>query len=142
MHAARAPGVVVMSWWWTLAVLVVSQPVRAAPRAATGEIFYSYQMSRKSCVAGGARGACMWVQECNRVGGKHAGVCVDGFMFGSCCRLPEKPIVIEESQSPITITERPFDIAINRTNAGPVSASNTNPTPFVHDKTHRWRAVK
>lgn len=49
-------------------------------------------MSRKSCMAGGARGACMWVQECNRAGGAHAGVCVDGFMFGSCCRLPDKPV--------------------------------------------------
>lgn len=52
-------------------------------------------MSRKSCTAGGARGACMWVQECNRAGGTHAGVCVDGFMFGSCCRLPEKPVFVE-----------------------------------------------
>lgn len=50
-------------------------------------------MSRKSCSVGGARGACMWVQECNRVGGIHAGVCVDGFMFGSCCRLPDPPVV-------------------------------------------------
>ncbi|XP_045499118.1 serine proteinase stubble-like [Colias croceus] len=108
MHAARAPGVVVMSWWWTLAVLALSEPARAAPRAGIGEQFYSYQMSRKSCVAGGARGACMWVQECNRVGGKHAGVCVDGFMFGSCCRLPDKPIVIEETSSPVTITDKPY----------------------------------
>ncbi|XP_038213784.1 serine proteinase stubble-like isoform X2 [Zerene cesonia] len=103
MHAARAPGVVVMSWWWTLAVLALSEPARAAPRAGIG-----YQMSRKSCVAGGARGACMWVQECNRVGGKHAGVCVDGFMFGSCCRLPDKPIIIEETPSPVTITDKPY----------------------------------
>ncbi|XP_038213783.1 serine proteinase stubble-like isoform X1 [Zerene cesonia] len=108
MHAARAPGVVVMSWWWTLAVLALSEPARAAPRAGIGEQFYSYQMSRKSCVAGGARGACMWVQECNRVGGKHAGVCVDGFMFGSCCRLPDKPIIIEETPSPVTITDKPY----------------------------------
>lgn len=59
-----------------------------------------YQMSRKSCVARGARGACMWVQECNRMGGTHVGVCVDGFMFGSCCRLQEKPVqVVGEDRS-------------------------------------------
>ncbi|XP_013173574.1 PREDICTED: serine proteinase stubble [Papilio xuthus] len=115
MHAARAPGVVVMRWWCTVALLALSAaPRRAAPRAAIG-----YQMSRKSCAVGGARGACMWVQECNRVGGIHAGVCVDGFMFGSCCRLPDKPILIEEPQNPTTITDRPY--------AAPSSAATTQP---------------
>ncbi|CAH0587101.1 unnamed protein product [Chrysodeixis includens] len=108
MHAARAPGVVVMSWWWALALLALSAPARPAPRAGNGEQIYSYQMSRKSCVAGGARGACMWVQECNRVGGIHAGVCVDGFMFGSCCRLPDKPVVVEETLPPVTVTEKTY----------------------------------
>ncbi|XP_022127727.2 serine proteinase stubble isoform X1 [Pieris rapae] len=121
MHAARAPGVVVMSWWWTVALIAVL-PVRAAPRAASGEQFYSYQMTRKSCTAGGARGACMWVQECNRVGGRHAGVCVDGFMFGSCCRLPDKPIILEETQNPVTITERPYT-------APPTDTTQTTPRP-------------
>ncbi|XP_053604787.1 serine proteinase stubble isoform X1 [Plodia interpunctella] len=108
MHAARAPGVVVMLWWWALALLALAAPARPAPRAGNGELYYSYQMSRKSCVAGGARGACMWVQECNRVGGTHAGVCVDGFMFGSCCRLPDKPLALEETSSAVAITERPY----------------------------------
>ncbi|KAJ0183132.1 hypothetical protein K1T71_001108 [Dendrolimus kikuchii] len=108
MHASRMPRVVVMSWWCALALLALSAPARPAPRAGNGEQFYSYQMSRKSCVAGGKRGLCMWVQECNRVGGTHAGVCVDGFMFGSCCRLPDKPILVEETQSPVTVTARPY----------------------------------
>ncbi|XP_032516918.2 serine proteinase stubble isoform X2 [Danaus plexippus] len=100
MHAARAHGVVVMSWWWSLALLALSAPARATPRAGSG-----YQMSRKSCTVGGSRGACMWVQECNRVGGIHAGVCVDGFMFGSCCRMPDRPIT--ETPIPTTVTDRP-----------------------------------
>ncbi|XP_073955187.1 uncharacterized protein [Choristoneura fumiferana] len=106
MHVARAPGVVVMTWWCALALLALATPAHPAPRAGNGEQFYSYQMSRKSCMAGGARGACMWVQECNRAGGAHAGVCVDGFMFGSCCRLPDKPV--GETQSPIVVTEKPY----------------------------------
>ncbi|GBP00912.1 Serine proteinase stubble [Eumeta japonica] len=71
-------------------------------------------MSRKSCMAGGACGACMWVQECNRAGGAHAGVCVDGFMFGSCCRLPDPPKqhnVIQPTAIASTtalVTERPY----------------------------------
>lgn len=106
MNAARAPGVVVMTWWWKLALVAWAASAGAAPRAGNGELYYSYQMSRKSCTAGGARGACMWVQECNRAGGTHAGVCVDGFMFGSCCRLPERPQA--ETQSPTTVTEKPY----------------------------------
>ncbi|XP_063534507.1 serine proteinase stubble-like isoform X1 [Cydia strobilella] len=103
---ARAPGVLVMTWWWALALLALAPPARPAPRAGNGEQFYSYQMSRKVCTAGGARGACMWVQECNRAGGTHAGVCVDGFMFGSCCMLPDRPVV--DTQSPVTVTEKPY----------------------------------
>ncbi|CAB3254502.1 unnamed protein product [Arctia plantaginis] len=71
-------------------------------------MFAGYQMSRKSCLARGARGACMWVQECNRMGGTHVGVCVDGFMFGSCCRLPDKPVQVEETQTPVTVSERTY----------------------------------
>nr|XP_026498672.1 serine proteinase stubble isoform X1 [Vanessa tameamea] len=131
MHAARAPGVVVMSWWWALALLALYAPARASPRAGTGELFYSYQMSRKSCSVGGARGACMWVQECNRVGGVHAGVCVDGFMFGSCCRLPDKPLVTETT-SPVTITERPYTAppsARPSTSSAPIETSTQTSRP-------------
>ncbi|XP_063826647.1 serine proteinase stubble isoform X1 [Ostrinia nubilalis] len=120
MHAARAPGVVVMTWWWALALLALATPARPAPRAGNGELIYSYQMSRKSCEAGGSRGSCMWVQECNRVGGKHAGVCIDRFIIGSCCLLPEKPISIEETQSPVTMTEKPY-----------------TPPPSGHSTTHQ-----
>ncbi|KOB75680.1 Serine proteinase stubble [Operophtera brumata] len=64
-------------------------------------------MTRKSCTAGGARGACLWVQECNRLGGTHAGVCVDNFFFGSCCLLPDRPAV-EATLPPVTVTERVY----------------------------------
>ncbi|KPJ07394.1 Serine proteinase stubble [Papilio machaon] len=84
-------------------------------------------MSRKSCAVGGARGACMWVQECNRVGGIHAGVCVDGFMFGSCCRLPEKPILIEEN--PTTITDRPYAAPSSATTTQPPETTQAPPRP-------------
>ena len=30
-------------------------------------------------------GTCMFVWECLKTEGKHLGMCMDGFMFGSCC---------------------------------------------------------
>ncbi|KAL4707584.1 hypothetical protein ACJJTC_001629, partial [Scirpophaga incertulas] len=125
----RYMGVVVMTWWWALALLALATPARPAPRAGNGELLYSYQMSRKSCEAGGARGACMWVQECNRLGGRHAGVCVDRFMFGSCCLLPEKPIVVEEAQQPVTVT------ITSRPPAPPSVHSTTHPPVEVSTQT-------
>ncbi|KAF9422674.1 hypothetical protein HW555_001668 [Spodoptera exigua] len=91
-----------------------------------------YQMSRKSCVAGGARGACMWVQECNRVGGTHAGVCVDGFMFGSCCRLPDKPVQVEEAAPPVTVTEKTYSTpssTVHTTTQPPETSTQTISRP-------------
>ncbi|XP_030020474.2 serine proteinase stubble isoform X2 [Manduca sexta] len=124
MHAARVSGVVVMTWWWAVALLALCAPVRPAPRAGNGEQFYSYQMSRKTCVARGERGACMWVQDCNRLGGSHAGVCVDGFMFGSCCRLPDKPIV-QETLPPVTVTDRSFTTPSSTTTTTTVRPETT-----------------
>ena len=33
----------------------------------------------------GEEGTCMFVWECLKTDGKHLGMCMDGFMFGSCC---------------------------------------------------------
>ncbi|XP_012227954.2 serine proteinase stubble isoform X1 [Linepithema humile] len=49
---------------------------------------HSYKISPKPCrVPGseGKEGTCMFVWECIKSEGTHVGVCVDSFMFGSCC---------------------------------------------------------
>lgn len=52
----------------------------------------SYKISPKPCTvksqsssSGEVQGTCMFVWECLKSEGKHLGMCVDGFMFGSCC---------------------------------------------------------
>lgn len=55
--------------------------------------FVGYKISPKPCrvaagPAGGGtsiQGTCMFVWECIKSEGTHVGVCVDTFMFGSCC---------------------------------------------------------
>ncbi|XP_011296952.1 serine proteinase stubble isoform X2 [Fopius arisanus] len=49
-----------------------------------------YKISPKPCrvhqsVGGSIQGTCMFVWECIKSEGTHVGVCVDTFMFGSCC---------------------------------------------------------
>ncbi|CAL8124258.1 unnamed protein product [Orchesella dallaii] len=52
----------------------------------------SYKISPKPCSvkspsssSAELQGTCMFVWECLKSEGKHLGMCVDGFMFGSCC---------------------------------------------------------
>ena len=42
-------------------------------------------INRRGCRVAGEEGTCMFVWECLKTEGKHLGMCMDGFMFGSCC---------------------------------------------------------
>lgn len=45
----------------------------------------NFKISPKPCIVGGVDGTCMFVWECIKSEGTHLGMCMDGFMFGSCC---------------------------------------------------------
>lgn len=45
----------------------------------------NFKISPKPCVVGDVDGTCMFVWECINTEGIHLGMCMDGFMFGSCC---------------------------------------------------------
>jgi hypothetical protein len=51
----------------------------------------------------GEEGICMFVWECLKSDGKHLGMCVDGFMFGSCCHHNSSNNFIDKS-SVVTMT--------------------------------------
>jgi len=44
-----------------------------------------FAISPRSCRVAGESGTCMFVWECLKTDGQHLGMCMDGFMFGSCC---------------------------------------------------------
>nr|CAD7194732.1 unnamed protein product [Timema douglasi] len=46
---------------------------------------HSYKINPKPCSVDGTEGTCMFVYECIKSEGRHIGMCVDTFMFGSCC---------------------------------------------------------
>ena len=45
----------------------------------------NFKISPKPCSTGRIEGTCMFVWECIKSEGRHVGMCVDSFMFGSCC---------------------------------------------------------
>ncbi|XP_049821198.1 serine proteinase stubble [Aethina tumida] len=55
----------------------------------------SYQISPKPCWVDGQEGTCMFVYECIKSEGYHIGMCVDTFMFGSCCAHNATENVVE-----------------------------------------------
>ncbi|PSN47591.1 Serine proteinase stubble [Blattella germanica] len=65
-----------MLWLGVAAILLWVPPPGAAHR---------YKISPKPCSVNGVDGTCMFVWECIKTEGTHVGMCVDAFMFGSCC---------------------------------------------------------
>ncbi|KAF5280670.1 hypothetical protein FQA39_LY05318 [Lamprigera yunnana] len=59
----------------------------------------AYQISPKPCWVDRLEGTCMFVWECIKSEGYHIGMCVDSFMFGSCCAHNTSDNVVLPSQS-------------------------------------------
>ena len=55
-----------------------------------------YKISPRPCEVSGVPGTCMFVWECLKTEGQHLGMCMDGFMFGSCCVHDHKENVIND----------------------------------------------
>lgn len=53
--------------------------------AASSQSNQNFKISPKPCTVSGVTGTCMFVWECLKSEGTHIGMCMDGFMFGSCC---------------------------------------------------------
>ncbi|XP_073998303.1 serine proteinase stubble isoform X2 [Rhodnius prolixus] len=64
------------------AVLTFTFPVHAQN---TYKGLHNYQINPKPCWVNGLEGKCMFVWECINSSGTHVGMCVDAFMFGTCC---------------------------------------------------------
>lgn len=60
----------------------------------------NYKINPKPCIVNSYEGTCMFVWECIKSEGQHIGMCVDSFMFGSCCahNLTENIVVSHHHQ--------------------------------------------
>ncbi|GJQ83319.1 hypothetical protein Trydic_g15957 [Trypoxylus dichotomus] len=71
-----------MLWMAVCSMLLWLTPGTAIYATQRGQ---AYQISPKPCFVDGMEGTCMFVWECIKSDGYHIGMCVDTFMFGSCC---------------------------------------------------------
>lgn len=73
-----------MRWsrWKASLLLVLFDVIVKVSIATTSQ---NFKISPKPCIVGEIGGTCMFVWECIKSEGAHLGMCMDGFMFGSCC---------------------------------------------------------
>ncbi|EDW66873.2 uncharacterized protein Dvir_GJ23384 [Drosophila virilis] len=76
---------------------------------------HNFKISPKPCSFGRIEGTCMFVWECIKSEGQHVGMCVDSFMFGSCCAhnytdnivLPHTAFSYTRPTKPLSLRPRP-----------------------------------
>lgn len=90
-------------------------------------MFADHKINPKPCSVNGLEGTCMFVWQCINTEGHHIGMCVDTFMFGSCCahNLTSSQISqIPDSSEPAILYTQP---AAGSVSALRPSASNNRP---------------
>ena len=76
-----------MRWsrWKASVIFLVLNLATKLASAASSQYNTNFKISPKPCTVSGIDGTCMFVWECIKSDGVHLGMCMDGFMFGSCC---------------------------------------------------------
>lgn len=76
-----------MRWsrWRASIILFILKLVIESTLGASSQYNQNFKISPKPCTVSGVDGTCMFVWECIKSEGTHLGMCMDGFMFGSCC---------------------------------------------------------
>lgn len=83
------------------------------------------KINPKPCSVNNVEGRCMFVWECINTDGHHLGMCVDTFMFGSCCshnlnKSDTSPASVQEKTSPTLLYTKPSTSVTHR------------PSPYTH----------
>ncbi|XP_052130684.1 serine proteinase stubble [Frankliniella occidentalis] len=125
-----------MRWRWQTPLLPLVLLLYWAEALRSMHRGQSYSISQKPCrasVAGSGEqaGTCMFVWECLQSEGRHIGMCVDTFMFGSCCAprppgQPAGPAPGQQAGQPSGPDHSPF-----------APPRKKPPPPYHHDVTTR-----
>ncbi|KAG5681913.1 hypothetical protein PVAND_011317 [Polypedilum vanderplanki] len=92
----------------------------------------NFKISPKPCIVGGVDGTCMFVWECLKSEGTHLGLCMDGFMFGSCCAHNLKDNFILPPSTPFRPPHKPTNkYKPTKTPNKPNKPSSSNQSTFT-----------
>ena len=77
----------------------------------------------------------MFVWECIKKDGRHIGMCMDGFMFGSCCNVNPKPVDSKTTPSEVSLSTASSTQESLSTEAPSSPTRHTSTSRPVIDKT-------
>ncbi|XP_066247121.1 serine proteinase stubble isoform X1 [Euwallacea similis] len=97
-----------MLWMAVLGAVLVWYNVPFVEGASSNR--QGYQINPKPCWVDGQEGTCMFVFECIKSEGYHIGMCVDAFMFGSCCAHNRTDDAAQASTKPQVLYTAPSQI--------------------------------
>lgn len=72
-------------WKLSIILFTLNLAFKSLLAASSSQYNSNFKISPKTCAVSDVEGTCMFVWECIRSEGTHLGMCMDGFMFGSCC---------------------------------------------------------
>ncbi|XP_068911889.1 serine proteinase stubble isoform X1 [Tenebrio molitor] len=127
-----------MLWMAVLGAILVWSATPGAP-SRRGQ---AYQISPKPCWVDGQEGTCMFVYECIKSEGYHIGMCVDTFMFGSCCahNATDNNVVPNRHDQPSVLYTAPSQHS--HTTNKPISHSRPTNRPRPTSHSHLSQSTK
>lgn len=116
-------------WLVSLQMFLLYKCVQSMPGSSN-----NYKINPKPCTVNAYEGTCMFVWECIKSEGQHIGMCVDSFMFGSCCAHNLTENIVVPSHQVFDFKPPP-----KRPRPPPASASHPNRphTGTSHTTIHR-----
>lgn len=146
----------VLLWWCTVSGSGPGgRTNRWRSHEAASATVSGYKINPKPCRVDSKEGTCMFVFECIKSGGVHVGMCVEAFMFGSCCAPRnstssggteehfEQPQVLFTASTNSEVVIRPSSQHSSHTGAGrPSSLETTMPAnPTYYSSKHSLRPM-
>lgn len=123
-----------MRWsrWEASVVLFILNLVTKSSLAASSQYNQNFKISPKPCAVSGTDGTCMFVWECIRSDGIHLGMCMDGFMFGSCCGHNLTENFVLPPSTPFRAPSKPTTPFRNKPTKTPNNKPNKHGTLTIH----------
>ena len=94
------------------------------------------------------QGICMFIQDCAKLNGTHLGICVDGYIFGSCCSTSknvshlislQKPVLDTTNQPSAFVTKQPVSTSTTTTTKPSLTTGSIQQTTNFSSSTNTFK---